>query len=515
MNAIESVIVYGDIFGSGGESKGAGGYPAYAKTEKNAVATRLTSIIASIVNPIVIGFSTDHHLVANPTSEWSEKSRNEIAYGIRGLRDLTKTFNFDLVVLGGDTHGSTLGTIAAMQDATEYVAKQINGVNAPYIMLVGNHEGGQDNQAITRDQVYASHVTKSQINNIIIPTDRTSGYMDIADKNVRIVFIDAYPRPVSAGYSVADINTELASILSSMPNGYKAIIFSHHPIDENLPQDTVEHKLWNNPTACHATLQTYKDKIIACINGHVHNNLTEVVDGVRFISTTCAGRYELNDGTTRPFGAADATAFDVFVFDQTNQKIYAIRYGMGEDREFSYGDEPVVPRGNIIDETTWMDGKRLNSSGELVDQSGYSTTGLIENVNFGDTLYFADGVCPLGTTSMDLYDDSGTKIGTTTPISAETYGATYDATKFYCGCFNSSDAKVISYHWRGCLIAKGTGETQQYLATEFTFWESGFVKSCKLGATGHYTSTAKVRFTFPTAKKADVDIRVNEPFEEA
>lgn len=35
-------------------------------------------------------------------------------------------------------------------------------------------------------------------------------------------------------------------------------------------------------------------------------------------------------------GSATETAFDTFVIDQTNRKIYVVRFGIGSDREFSY-----------------------------------------------------------------------------------------------------------------------------------------------------------------------------------
>lgn len=500
---------------SGGDTPST--YPAYVETEKNAVATRLASKIASINNPIVIGFNTDQHLIANPSSASNIATRDGIAYGIRALRDLTQTYNFDLVVLGGDTHGSSSGTIESMQASSEFVLDQIKGVNAPYVMLVGNHEGGQDNQTITRDQVYASHVTKSQISNIVIPKDRTSGYYDIPDANIRVIFIDAFPR-TQVNYLATNINSMLNSLLSAVPEGYKAIIFSHHPLDETLPQNSAR-TLWNNPTACHATLQTYKDKIIACICGHIHNNLyVEDQDGITFIGTTCSGKYELNDGSTRTAGTATETAYDIFVIDQTNEKIYAIRYGNGQDREISFHhSEPTPePRGNILTGVEWTDGKRLNSSGELTDASGYSTTEFIENVNAGDTLYFADGTLPMSPNTWTLYNDDGTSGGSKAGISTSTYGATYASGSMYLGLYSATSGKILSATWFAINKAKNpedsTYGTTRFGYGEIEFWQSGYIKSVKLAyEENHFQATVKVRFTFPTDKKSVLDIRVNEP----
>jgi len=321
-------------------------YPDYAKTEMESVASSISAYIGTLDNPIVIGFDTDQHLIVNPQITSHKNITNEVSYGLRTLRDLTKRLPFNFVVLGGDTHGNSGGLIQNMQDSAIYTYNQMDGADCPVAFLVGNHEGGQDNSDITRGQVYKSHMTKALANKVITSVDYTSGYYDDPVLKVRYIFLDSYAR---AGiYTTYNINTVLNTMLSSIPTGYKAIIFSHHPLDENLPQ-VADRKGWNNPVACHATLQTHKDKIIACFCGHIHNNLyVEDLDGITFVATTCAGWYELNDGSTRTAGVATATAYDVFVIDQANETIYAIRYGNGEDRTISYAHEEPTPTPTII-----------------------------------------------------------------------------------------------------------------------------------------------------------------------
>lgn len=513
-----SLVGEGNITITGGN---VADYPTYAENEKNLVGEKIQGYLATLDNPIIIGFNTDQHFPKVP-SQGENTTREEIAYGMKTLRDLTKKYPFNLVVLGGDTHGSSDGLIATMQESATYAVGVMDGVRCPLAFLVGNHEGGQDNQSITRDQVYKSHMTPSMQNKVITTVDRVNGYMDDPSCKVRFIFLDAFPR-LQGNYLTAEINTWLAQMLSSMPNGYKAIIFSHHPIDENLPQVSGR-KGWNNPTACHATLQTYKDKIIACFNGHVHNNLTVDQDGVRFVATTCAGVYELNDESTRTHNTVDFTAYDVFVIDTENEIIHAIRYGNGEDREIPYYHEvpptPPEPRGNILSNVTWTDDTRLNSSGVLVEATGYSTTDFIENVNYGDTLYFADGVLPVEQTSMVLHDDEGNVIGSSVAISPADYtgDSSYSSYsgKLYLGQYKNDGSKVSSTTWVGILRGKGDqGSSSAYsAASEFTFWNSGYIKSCKIGYDGHNANTVKVRFTFPTPLKASLDIRVNEPIDD-
>lgn len=138
-------------------------YPQYAATERDLVYSTVRGYISTLDNPIIIGFNTDQHIIADATASGSVATRNEVTYGLKTLRDLTKVLPFNLVVLGGDTHGSSSGTIASMQNSALYVVSQMYGTNAPLASLTGNHEGGQDNQSITREQVLKSHMTFSMV----------------------------------------------------------------------------------------------------------------------------------------------------------------------------------------------------------------------------------------------------------------------------------------------------------------------------------------------------------------
>ena len=492
-------------------------YPDYAKTEMESVLDTVKGYISTLDNPIIIGFNTDQHINPDSSTLYDIGILNEVTYGLKTLRDLTKKLPFNFVVLGGDTNGGG-SNIASMQNSAIYISSVMDGTNCPLMAMTGNHEGGQDDETITRGQVLKSHMTNSMQSKIITLVDKISGYFDDPICKVRYVFLDAFPRS-SVNYTTSDVNTVLAGMLSTIPSGYKAIIFSHHPLDENLPQ-VADRKGWNNPTACHATLQTYKDSIIACFCGHIHNNLyVEDLDGVTFVATTCAGWYELNDGSTRTAGTAGATAYDVFVIDQTAKKIYAVRYGNGNDREISYEHTtPPTPRGNILSNVSWTDGKRINSSSQLVDATGYSVTDIIDDVNAGDVLYFADGTLPVLTADWTCYSDDGTTTTTIPGISGETYGATYNSAWMYFMYLNSSSTSIGSSFWQRVLEAKNPSD--QYHSTsatffgETTFWASGFVKSVKLAYNGQsYQELRKIRFTFPTAKKGSLDIRVNEPIE--
>lgn len=339
-------------------------YPDYAKTEMLEVADKLNGFISTIDNPIIIGFNTDQHVVADLDTDSYKKLTNEIKYGLLTLRDLTKKIPFNFCVLGGDTIGKG-DTVSAMQFDTRFVIEQLDGCGCPYVCLVGNHDGGQNNQSITLAQVAKSHITPSVANKVVTADNNANYYYDDTFVKVRYVCLNSFYR--SGTWKTDNMKAFLNNALGNLPTDYKAVIFSHHPINSKLG--------WNNAVALEDALTPYAEKIICCVNGHTHNNLSATIDGILYISTTTAGRYELNDGSTRPYDSAEATAYDVLVIDTDSKKVHCIRYGNGADRDFNIPTPTPTPTydnkiptsidsdGTVYNEVGYKLQTRLNSSG--------------------------------------------------------------------------------------------------------------------------------------------------------
>ena len=138
------------------------------------------------------------------------------------------------------------------------------------------------------------------------------------------------PRADGSTNLTSTITANLTTMLNGMPSGYKAVIFSHKPLNNSLGngfKDAVDNK---------SVLEANASKIVCCVNGHGHLDASATSNGVLYIQTTCAGIDRPNDSYARTTGTANETVFDVFVIDQINRKIYAVRYGAGANREFSY-----------------------------------------------------------------------------------------------------------------------------------------------------------------------------------
>jgi hypothetical protein len=487
-------------------------YPDYAKTEMEEVATKIENYIASINNPIIIGFNTDQHLFAgdNDDSDNKHAVTMDTAYGLRTLRDLTKRFPFNLVVLGGDAGDGD--TISKTQQDVLFVSEQMQGANCPYVHLVGNHDGGQINTTITRDQIFKSHVTPPYLNKTFTIIDKTSAYFDDPTCKVRFAFIDSYTK--TGIWTLNDVKRVLTDAYDGLPLDYKMIVISHIYLSGAVATT------WGQTDGadCSAILNRIRSVLLCCINGHTHKDENDDVDRITFIATTCAAANNNNrDGINpRPKGTAKATAYDVFVIDTDNEVIHALRYGDGQDRTISYAHAytPVEPpRGNVLTGLTWEDDMRNTSNGGTTEASGYSVSDIFA-VNSNDTIYFADGLIPIDQSAWEQYDDLGRKVKDMEGIDATAYGYDYNKSYLTLAFKDSSDAHVS---------VKGFYEENNYkktTPTEITavawtnaeYYPSGYLKSIVVGSRSGYANIKGARICIPTSMKATADIRVNEPF---
>ena len=305
------------------------GLPDYAITERDSVCDALYEKLI-FGNVAVIGFSTDQHISKWADMEETVNTQGTLA-GLRVLRSLTHKIPFNAVVLGGDY--VTGGSVQSIQTETAMVFEQLAGAMCPVVGTAGNHDSWQNDSTITDGDIFKSHTASAVMNYhrfVNLNTISANGYIDDPTTSLRYIILDAEPRDGGSTNLTSTITANLTAMLNGMPSGYKAVIFSHKPLNNSLGtgfKDAVDNK---------SVLEANASKIICCVNGHGHQDASTTSNGVLYIQTTCAGIDRPNDTYDRTAGTADETVFDVFVIDQTNRKIYAVRYGAGGNREFSY-----------------------------------------------------------------------------------------------------------------------------------------------------------------------------------
>ena len=369
-----------------------GALPAYVEAEISTAAANLYSK-ALAGNVAIIGFSTDQHVSKWPDQQTASNTPGTIL-GLKALRRMADMFPFNAVVFGGDYTG---GSASSINEGVYMVYAPLSGAACPVMGTAGNHDSWQDQQDVTSAQIFKRHAARAKVDYPgFVPLDKISanGYYDDPTVNIRYIILDAEPRSTSVSTnSNATITANLTAMLGGMPEGYKAIIFSHKPLNSSLGSSFKDGV--NNA----AVLEANKAKIICCINGHGHADAGETKNGVLYIQTRAAAPTNyMGEADLSTAGTADETAFDVFVVDQENDKIYAVRYGAGADRTFAIPAAAVnqIPistdeSGNVYNGTGLKNGYRVSSSGAIKEEYGYNLTGFIPFTE-GDTLYASAGM---------------------------------------------------------------------------------------------------------------------------
>ena len=291
-------------------------------------------------NLAVFGFSTDQHI-------YYDYEQQAVNRGHDVLTAVSKKYPIDFICLGGDAchegnHDNSLVTL--LKECID-VQEHLSDAWCPIVPITGNHDAFQNNANMTGGMLFNAHFKRIANSGFIDGWDNlhTNGYWDSAAHKIRFVFFDSSLRE-GEGYDDTARRSWLQSALSSTPEDYGIIVFSHHPLSGYL---TDSH--WYNKLQYHNLLKNYGgDKIICCISGHEHIDVSEVdKNNNLFIGTTMAKYGIDDDGVQRVLNTEGETAVDIFAVDTTNKRIYSFRYGYGNNRVFDY-DRESPTHGEIV-----------------------------------------------------------------------------------------------------------------------------------------------------------------------
>lgn len=276
----------------------------------------------------VFGFNTDQHLRDN-VLDATKNSREYVIRGLHAMSVLTQRHPFDFVCLGGDAAGYYTTTIPGIVNDIIEVNAALHGAACPVLSITGNHDGYENNNSMTNGDLYFAHVKKAEkIANITMDDVHTNYVLDSKGNKIRYIFLDDTPRD---GYSLTDCADYLDASLQGTPTGYSIVIISHHALSSALDSE-----IFTNALGLQSHLVSYRDRIICCVNGHSHRDGSATSAGILYIETTTAGMDSVYDSHTRIPNSPTETAQDVYVIDKNAKRIYTIRYGAGNNREFDY-----------------------------------------------------------------------------------------------------------------------------------------------------------------------------------
>lgn len=279
-------------------------------------------------NIVTIGFSTDQHI----KDDGDANATLPVLRGLTVLSKLTQAYPYDFVCLGGDAceAGPYATTPERILDECITVQKPLHDAWCPVVPITGNHDAAQNNANITGGMLFNAHFKRIANSGFLEGWDSShaNGYWDSAAHNIRFIFFDDTLR---TDYTSTQRSDALTAMLTNIPEGYNIVIFSHHPLSTALTDSK-----WQNPIAMQSILDAFAARIICCICGHSHIDISETSGGILYIATTLAQYAYDQAGQRGTLNTETETAFDTFVIDQTNKHIYAIRYGHGENRDWAY-----------------------------------------------------------------------------------------------------------------------------------------------------------------------------------
>lgn len=293
---------------------------------------------------VTFAFITDVHFYANA------KNAPKLINYIAGHTDLA------FAVFGGDVPETDRNSISELLDT----GKEWNDLcksDCPNIRIYpcrGNHDylatiNGKTEYASIA-QTYNTVMANNIDNFIKGDPSKMYYYFDIPKRKLRIIVLDWYDKGYDYMYMSKDEWDWLAKVLIT---DNRILIFGHEGSAENLyieGENTYYHQ------TLHSILKACKNKrsvtydywigsksyqqtydfskagdLIACISGHMHNDLYNIDDNLLSICTMCDAMY----GSGRIKGTITEQAFDVFTVNFKNKTIKTVRVGYGSDRSFS------------------------------------------------------------------------------------------------------------------------------------------------------------------------------------
>lgn len=332
--------------------------------------------------------STDQHTMS---AQGTLVKYDTISDMVVNMKELAKHINFDANIslgdiadfkVGDDAHFANYGILdnadypaldSTFYDWMEDAVDKLSSVHPNFIYVPGNHD---DNRYINKDvlhaatsaydyspgEMYSYYTQRSQLRRV--PNTDNNGldyYVDFPDFKIRMFCLDSnhyyddeHPSPHGYyecwwyGYQDSTV-TWLLDQLALVPSDWSVIICSHLSPIQGHNLDNVN---YINMTSIAQAIQDFIDgggNYICTLYGHNHADWSAETPWLEvcFNSQKCTyvsdeNEYpesEIMPGLHHPkrvAGTATEDSWSIVIVQPKSRKVKAIRFGAGEDREFSY-----------------------------------------------------------------------------------------------------------------------------------------------------------------------------------
>ena len=258
------------------------------------------------------------------------------------IREFARRVRLDNVVCLGDVIDGLSTAFQSKCDAQDLM-RAFAGIKAPLLNVVGNHDDNRYFGTGNGDRIFTQ---QEIVGNFIVPIDERSSiggamagcnyYRDLERNKVRLIALMGINFSGSYNYTT-ETQEWLSATLSSLPDGWKAVVFIHVPL---LPAQTWSETSYTGGGSIADIIEAAGDKVICVFEGHTHLDNTFVNPFLAIMSSS-AKCYQLSDLTGAPEDsvfptrAADDYREDLWnavVIDQENDIVNVIRFGAGVDR---------------------------------------------------------------------------------------------------------------------------------------------------------------------------------------
>jgi hypothetical protein len=284
-----------------------------------------------------------------------------------------------LVVNGDHIVTSTDGTYKTdcfeqYNDLRDYTSRYLSKI--PKWWSMGNHDMNPvtiglplEGERLTHTEIY-THTAKMDItpSGVVLNTaapEEMYGYLDLPLQKIRVIFLNTSDEKTYDQIGVNDYGMSTTQIAWLFDNAldftaktdaseWAVVIFSHIPLSSSGTNfadflsgladfKTGTSHTYNTVTYAFNTQGAIP--VLCCIGGHEHYDYsTTIATGsilsilTQNVSSSSVIYGEVPVGGIKydkVLDTADETSYDIFTFDRDGGKIYATRYGVGIDREWS------------------------------------------------------------------------------------------------------------------------------------------------------------------------------------
>ena len=316
---------------------------AYFQTEVNDCISKLVDCCKE--KSFVFSLVTDSHRGNNTVTldMWNDTLKN--------VKAVNSAYKLDAIYHLGDLVDGNL----TKEETTAHISKMRNdmyAVNPETYILMGNHE---DN-SFTTDHEY--QYTKAELYSILCrfkdvdtvrPSNKLYWYKDMHTMGIRVICLDShmgegtYGSGTSWGYPQVVVDWVRDTALNT---SYQVVFLSHMPVTGAFNAYGLQPV---NGVALRTVIENFKANggtVIGLFHGHTHWDFLGKANtnGFYEVSTGCS----INGGTYVPDYAPEGATFpvrgsgiandlwDIVVIQPTERKVKMIRFGAGDDREFTY-----------------------------------------------------------------------------------------------------------------------------------------------------------------------------------